>query len=75
MDWKSKRQIVISHSTSEAEYIAADWSTRMITCFFLLLNYLKNEQTKAIIIHEDNKACMVLARDDGMFLTSKSTLV
>ena len=71
VDWTSKRQSIIAHSTAEAEYIAADSATRMIVWFRTLLMELGDEQREATVVHEDNRACIILSRGEGKFLTSK----
>lgn len=71
LDWSSKRQSIITHSTAEAEYVAADSATRVIIWFRALLEDLGEKQVRPTLIHEDNTACLVLARGEGKFLTSK----
>lgn len=70
-DWSSKRQSLITHSTAESVYVAADSATRMIVWFRAMLMDLGEEQKGPTIMHEDNMACLSLAKGEGKFLMSK----
>lgn len=71
VDWSSKRQSIITHSTAESEYVAADSATRMIMWLRVLLDELSERQKDATLIHEDNTACLKFAKEEGRFLTLK----
>lgn len=63
LDRSSKLQSIITHNTSEAEYVSAGSSTRMIVWFRTLLENLDEEHHWPTELHEDNMAHLSLARD------------
>lgn len=42
VEWTSKRQSIIVHSTADSEYVAADSATKIIVSFMLLSNNWNN---------------------------------
>lgn len=67
VDWSSKRQNIYTHSTAEDEYVAADPATRILIQF----RAIEDEQLEPTVLHEDNMACLSLAKGEGNVLTSK----
>ena len=80
VDWSSKLQSIVTHSTAEAEYIAANAATRTVMWFRSLMLGLDEKQDAATIIYEDNMACVSednmpcvsLSKGEGRYLTSKN---
>lgn len=68
VDWSSKLQTIIFHSTADDEFIAVDSATQIKIRFRLLLRDLGNRQKQATVLHEDNPSCMVLSaeKDDSL---------
>jgi hypothetical protein len=59
--YKSKFQTVIAHSTTEAEFIAACNTAKMILFFRSLLQEVGIEQKVATILFEDNHGALMMA--------------
>jgi hypothetical protein len=62
VSWKSKCQPVIALSVAEAEYIAATEAAKEAIWWRLFLNELGIPQ-QTTILHEDNQACILLAKN------------
>lgn len=71
VDWSSKIQVIITHSTAESYYVAAESATRMTVWFLSLLGSLNEKQTEPTVMHEENQECTSLAKVEGTFLRSK----
>ena len=63
ISWRSKLQSVVALSTAESEYIAASQAAQEIVYFRGLLERLGFAQIEATFLHEDNEACVQLARN------------
>lgn len=61
----------MTHSTAEAEYVAADTATRKVMWFRSLKLSWEEKQNAAKIIYEDNMACLSLFKGEGRYFTSK----
>jgi hypothetical protein len=59
--YKSKFQTVIAHSSTEAEFVAACDTAKMILFFRSLLQDIGIEQTDATILFEDNNGALMMA--------------
>jgi hypothetical protein len=59
--YKSKFQTVIAHSSTEAEFVAACDTAKMILFFRSLLQDIGLEQTHATILFEDNQGALMMA--------------
>jgi hypothetical protein len=59
--YKSKFQTVIAHSSTEAEFVAACDTAKMILFFRSLLQYIGMEQTDTTILFEDNHGALLMA--------------
>jgi hypothetical protein len=59
--YKSKFQTVIAHSTTEAEFVAACDTAKMILFFRSLLQEVGIEQKAATILFEDNHGALMMA--------------
>ncbi len=59
--YKSKFQTVIAHSSTEAEFVAACDTAKMILFFRSLLQDIALEQTQATILFEDNHGALMMA--------------
>jgi hypothetical protein len=62
--WSSKKQVIITLSTKETEYIAASKCTREVVYLRQLLSELSYSQRTLTCIHEDNQTCILFTRDD-----------
>jgi hypothetical protein len=59
--YKSKFQTVIAHSSTEAEFVAACDTAKMILFYRSLLQDLGMEQTDTTVLFEDNKGALMMA--------------
>jgi len=59
--YKTKYQTVISHSSTEAEFVAACDTAKMILFFLSLLDDLGLPQCNATILFEDNTGALMMA--------------
>ena len=58
--WSSKLQKIVAQSTAESEIIAATEITKEIVHLKLLLSELGVRDDGAILVHEDNQACILM---------------
>ena len=63
VSWSSKRQSVVAHSSTEAEYYALGAAAREAAWLRELLEELGFPVEGAVKIHEDNTACMKVANN------------
>jgi hypothetical protein len=63
VSWRSKLQSVVALSTAESEYIAASQASQEIIYLRNLLSRLGFSQDEATPLHEDNEACVQLAKN------------
>jgi len=59
--YKSKFQTVIAHSSTEAKFVAACDTAKLILFFWSLLQDLGMEQTSATTVFEDNTGALMMA--------------
>lgn len=71
IDWSTKLQSIIAHSTAEAEYVAADASKRTVILFRLMLGEFKFKQCQATVLIEGNSTCFSQSEGEGRSLKSK----
>jgi len=66
ISWKSKKQITLSHSSTEAEYKAIGDTTKEIMWIKIILNKIFNIRLKPpTVIHEDNQGVIELANNES----------
>ncbi len=63
ISWVSKKQPIVTLSSTEAEYIAASFSSQEAIWLRLLLKDLHAEQQNATVINEDNQGSIVLCKN------------
>jgi hypothetical protein len=61
--WRSRKQQGHSLSTMEAEYVALSEVSKEVMWLNILLNDMGFRSDKAIVIYEDNTACIELAKE------------
>ena len=74
ISWSSRRQSVISLSSTEAEYIAMTEVVREILWLRNILKFLLTNgsfKMPATVIHEDNNGCISVAAEPGRYLSVK----
>ena len=59
--YKTKFQTIIAHSSTEAEFVAACDTAKMILFFRSLLDQLGQPQDEATILYEDNTGALLMA--------------
>ena len=70
ISWSSKRQILVTTSTCEAEYIASCHATKEAVWLHCLLQILGHEQP-TMTIHSDNAGSITLTKDATFHACSK----
>lgn len=63
VSWKSKRQLTVATSSTEAEYMALYSATQMVIWLRQLLGDLGHAPCMETTIYEDNQGCIALARN------------
>lgn len=63
--WQSKKQQYVALSTAEAEYITMAAAVRETLGVLNLLKEIGREYAKSVTVHEDNNACIAIAKGDG----------
>ncbi len=58
MTWKSGRQSVVTHSSTEAEYVAASDGAKEAVWLRGLLENMDHEQLGPTVLFEDNNSCI-----------------
>lgn len=71
VSWSSKRQDMISLSTTEAEYIALTHAAKEAIWFRNLLSKIFGSIVEPILIHSDNQSAITLAKDDRFHARTK----
>ncbi len=61
---RSKRQTMVTLSSSEAEYVAASKAAQDVVYLLQLLGYLGFPQTEPTVLYEDNEGCIHMAKND-----------
>ena len=69
--WASKRQPIVSVSSSEAEFYAALLASLDVLFYHRLLADLGFEQTSPTIMWEDNAACIYMSQKEGILNRAK----
>ena len=69
--WSSKRQPIVSVSSSEAEFYAASLASLDVLFYRRLLADLGFEQTSPTIMWEDNAACIYMSQKEGILNSAK----
>ena len=64
--WGSKKQQVVALSSSEAEYMALSIVTRELLWARQFLEEIGFYQTKATVVHEDNRGCIFIANENAI---------
>lgn len=59
--YKSKYQPVMAHSSTEAEFVAACGTAKMILFYRSLLDQVALEQKDATVLFKDNTGAMMMA--------------
>jgi hypothetical protein len=63
ISWKAKKQTIVATSSTEAEYIALENSTKEALWLRKLQEDLNNENPPPIVIYQDNQSTMCLANN------------
>lgn len=64
ISWRSKKQTTVALSTAEAEYVALSSATQEAVWLKQLLSeLLAKQQSKAVLIYEDNQSAISMARN------------
>jgi hypothetical protein len=71
ISWSSKKQGTVAGSSCEAEYVAADHSTKEALWLRTLLRLLGYEQKHATTIHCDNQGAIALTKDPNFHARTK----
>ncbi|GMF00163.1 unnamed protein product [[Candida] boidinii] len=61
ISWRSKKQVTVAQSSTEAEYLALGDAVRELLWLKQLLHQLPVSTTGAPILYEDNNGCILLA--------------
>ncbi len=61
--WKSKKQMLVTLSTSEAEYMALSSASQEVVWLRKLMENLKENQKSATTVYEDNKSTIQMANN------------
>jgi len=69
--WSSKRQPIVSVSSSEAEFYAASLASLDVLFYRRLLADLGFEQTSPTVMWEDNAACIYMSQKEGILNRAK----
>ena len=69
--WFSRKQSLVTLSSTEAEYISLSEAGKEIKWFKMLLEDFNCQQTEPIIVNEDNQSCIRLASDEKSVNRSK----
>jgi hypothetical protein len=69
ISWSSKRQELVTLSTTEAEYVATTHAAKEIIWFRRLLDKIFRPLKYLIILYSDNQASIALAHSEGKFHT------
>jgi hypothetical protein len=62
--WSFKKQVTITLSTEEAEYVTVSEWTREVVYLKQLLSEFDYSQRASTCIHENNQTCILFTRDD-----------
>lgn len=71
ISWRSKRHEIVSTSSTEAEYISADYAVKEATWLRELLKNLEHEQRSATMIYCDNLGAIALTKNPSYHARSK----
>ena len=63
ISWRSKKQTYVALLTAKAEYIALSGAAQESLWLQQLLADLKKEETKSMVIYEDNQSAISMARN------------
>ena len=63
ISWRSKKQTCVALSTAEAEYIALASAAQESLWLQQLLADLKKEETKSVVMYEDNQSAISMAKN------------
>ncbi len=63
ISWRSKKPTSVALSTAEAEYIALSSATQEAMWLRQLVSELRNRQSKAIVLKEDNQAAIAMTKN------------
>jgi hypothetical protein len=63
VSWRSKKQTCVALSTAEAEYIALAGAAQEAIWMRRLIADLRNEQSEATVIYEDNQSTICMAKN------------
>ena len=61
--WRSMKQIMVTHSSTESELIALDLAAREVLWFRKLLTHMGLAQTTPTTVYQDNQSTMKLASE------------
>lgn len=63
MSWSSKKQRIVSTSTTKAEYIILDYTGRKVVWIRRFINKMKLETVKDVTSYGNNKISIILTKN------------
>jgi hypothetical protein len=63
ISWSSQKQGSITHSTTEAEYIAASHASKEEVWLIKLVSRLFGDKLEMTVVHCDNQSCIKLTEN------------
>jgi hypothetical protein len=71
VSWSSKKQPVVTLSTTEAEFISAAYSACQVVCLRRILKELCHDQSKSTVVYCDNVSAIKLSKNPVLHGRSK----